>query len=93
MSTQICEKEVVVKTKDGLHMRPAQVIVQTASRFNSEIKIRKGDQTANAKSYLDLLTLFAEYDTRLTVEAQGNDAEQAVDALAVAFDGFFGVEQ
>jgi phosphocarrier protein HPr len=69
--------------ESGLHARPAVVFVQTAKRFAATITVRNGERRANAKSMAQVLTLGASKGTELVLEAEGEDAEQALQALQV----------
>src|SRR3954469_14395305 len=78
---QMVEKETTVGAQEGLHARPAAQFVKTAKRFTSEIVIVKGDKEANAKSSLKIMTLAARKGDGIVIRAEGDDAEEAVDAL------------
>jgi phosphotransferase system HPr (HPr) family protein len=78
------ERSVTVTHDVGLHARPAALFVKTASGFQSEIRVRHSDKTANAKSILEILTLDAGANAELIISAQGADAETALDALEAA---------
>ncbi len=65
----------------GLHMRAAAMVVRTAKEFKSKITISSDAAVADARSVLELLTLSAPKGTKLTVSAEGVDAEAAVAAL------------
>jgi len=77
----VAERETTVGPKEGLHARPAAMFVKTAKRFDSDIKVIKGDREANAKSSLNVMTLGAKHGDAIVIRAEGDDAEQAVDAL------------
>ncbi len=79
-----------IKNKVGLHARPAALFVQTASRFKSEIRVRKDKVNANAKSILNILTLGTTQGSTITVQAEGEDAESALKALQELVAGNFG---
>ena len=66
----------------GLHARPAQLLVATANRFRAEVRVRHGEVEANGKSILDVMTLIAPQGALLRFEAEGEDAEEALRALA-----------
>lgn len=76
------QKEVVIKSKQGLHARPAALFVQVANRFDSAITIKKDKQEINGKSIMGILILAAEKGTKVTIIAQGPDAEEALEKLA-----------
>lgn len=73
----------------GLHARPASIFVQTAKRFTSNITVRNGDRRANAKSMVQVLTLAAKQGSEITIQAEGEDSEQALEALKALIDANF----
>ncbi|UCG14914.1 MAG: HPr family phosphocarrier protein [Deltaproteobacteria bacterium] len=85
-------KEFTIRNKLGLHARTAAKIVQATTQFQSRIRIIKNDREADAKSILDILTLSCPQGTRIEVRAEGEDAAEAISALAVLFDNNFGEE-
>ena len=76
------KREVTILNHQGMHARPAMQIVETSSRFNSKIRVRKGDKRVDAKSIMEVMTLEATQGTLLVFEADGDDASEALDALA-----------
>jgi phosphocarrier protein len=76
-------RSVVVTDKDplGLHLRPAQLLSQLASRFQSEIEVVRETLRVDAKSILHVMTLAAAPGVELVIEARGDDAEEAVEKL------------
>jgi phosphocarrier protein len=83
--------EVELLNKYGLHQRPAMKVIETASKFASEIYLIKGEQRCNAKSIIDVIMLAAEKGTRLRVEADGADADAAVKSLIELFKNKFNI--
>ena len=75
------ERTVVLKSKSGLHARPASLFVQQAKGFASQITLLKDEKRANGKSILSLLTLGAEQGDQVILTASGEDAELAVSKL------------
>lgn len=75
------ERKVTVKNKTGLHARPAALFVQKASQFQSEIKILKDGREASAKSIMGVMSLGVSQGTEILIKADGDDAQQAVEAL------------
>jgi phosphocarrier protein HPr len=77
-------RTVVITDKDplGLHMRPAQLLVQLALKYQSKIDVIRDTLRVDAKSIFDVLTLAAEPGVTIEFEAQGDDAEQAIESLA-----------
>lgn len=84
------ETTLTVHHKVGLHARPASLFVQTAKKFQSDIRVRHGEREANAKSILTVLTLGANQGAELTVRAEGSDAEEALAALTALVEDNFG---
>ncbi|HQK75499.1 MAG TPA: HPr family phosphocarrier protein [Candidatus Hydrogenedentes bacterium] len=74
----------------GLHARPAAKLVQTVLQFESDVQINVNGQRVNAKSIMGLLTLAAAQGTRMTVTAQGPDADQAMLAVRELIASGFG---
>lgn len=74
----------------GVHARPAALIVQTASKFESVITLTKDRRAVNGKSMLGVMTLAAEMGSVVTIRAEGPDEDAAVDAIAEAFNTRFG---
>ncbi len=84
------EARVQLRNRVGLHARPASLFVQTARRFSSKIVVRKDDKEADAKSILGVLSLGAECGHWITIVAEGDDAEEAVQTLASLVESRFG---
>lgn len=88
-------REIVVSNSLGLHARPAMALVDMANQFASDIKLHKAGEPpveADGKSVMQVITLEATAGTALTVEAEGDDAEEAVIKIAELFDSKFGEE-
>lgn len=77
------QKTVQVRLKTGLHARPAALFVQEANKYSSEIFVEKEDKKVNAKSIMGIMSLAISTGTNITISAEGADAEQAVESLAV----------
>jgi phosphocarrier protein len=71
----------IVLNDKGLHTRPSTELVKCAARFKSTINLVLQDHEVNAKSLLGILTLAANRGSRIRIEAEGADAEQAVESL------------
>ena len=82
--------DIVVSNKLGLHARAAAKLTQLAGRFRSAIHISRGAQRVNAKSIMGVMMLAAGMGTTVQVDAEGEDAEAALDAIQALFDGKFG---
>lgn len=77
--------EAVVATLPAdvdLHARPAADFVRTAMRFRADVRVAAGEREADAKSLLSVLALGAKAGTELRLSASGDDAADALQALA-----------
>jgi phosphocarrier protein HPr len=84
------EREIQITNSLGIHARPASKIVQTATRFKSEIRLVKQDWSeADAKSILNVMMLGADFGSTLVIRASGSDEQEAVEALASLFENKF----
>ena len=77
----LVKKKVVVKNKQGLHARPAALFVQVANKFDSRITVKGDKEAVNGKSIMGILMLGAEKGSTIIIEAEGEDALQAVAEL------------
>ncbi len=75
-----CSAEIPVEGDDSLHLRPMQLLVEYANKFQSNTQAERGDKTADAKSILDVMMLAAEKGP-LRLHAAGADADEAIRAL------------
>jgi phosphocarrier protein HPr len=92
MPNSVAERTVEVTNAFGLHIRPAGMAAKTAISFRSKISIIRGNDVTNARSIVALTTLGAGLGTRLTIRAEGPDADAAVKAIAALFENNFGEE-
>jgi phosphocarrier protein len=86
------EREVTVRNRAGLHTRPASMLVRTASKFDSEIYLRRDNYEINGKSVIGVMTLAAEQGATLELIVEGEDEDAAADAIAELFEDGFGEE-
>ncbi len=82
-------RTVTVVNAQGLHARPAHLVVKTANRFPCRIEVVRGELEVDAKSIMSLMMLAAEKGTELLIRAQGPRAREAVEALAALFASGF----
>lgn len=83
------EKEIQIVNKLGLHARAAAKLVSTANRFGSRSQLVFGDQTADAKSIMSVMILAASQGSIITLTCEGEDEEQAMQALEELINGYF----
>ena len=75
------KKEIIVQNKEGLHARPATFFIQKANEFKASIWVEKDERKVNAKSLLGVLSLGITRGTAITLIADGEDEEDAVNGL------------
>ncbi|MFC6295458.1 phosphocarrier protein HPr [Lactiplantibacillus daoliensis] len=76
------KKDFHVIADTGIHARPATLLVQSASKFNSEITLQYQDKSVNLKSIMGVMSLGVGKDADVTISAEGADEADAVAALA-----------
>lgn len=86
------ERPVRVVNDLGLHLRAAGVLAKLASDFECQVTVKRGTQSANAKSIMGLLALAAAVGTELVLITDGVDEEAASDALCGLFEAGFSEE-
>ena len=84
------ERTVQILNKNGLHARPAAEIVKLAAKYRSEITISRDGTEVNGKSIMGVMMLAAECGASIVLRANGDDAEQALDAIAALIANKFG---
>ena len=83
------ERPVEIVNPLGFHARPAAEFVRLAATFECDLWLEKGGVEVNAKSIMGVLMLAAEMGSRLVIRGRGDDAENALAALAdLVADGF-----
>ena len=89
MSNAPSNRMVTVRNPQGLHLRPADMLVRLATQFESTLRISKDGQWVDCNSILSLLTLGATQGTQLEVSGEGSDAETALAAICALFEAGF----
>lgn len=85
----LATRQVTLTVSHGLHLTPISQLVSKANCFSSSITLSFDGKSADAKSVYDLMLLAAPFGARLTLEARGSDAQNAVDSLSKLFEGGF----
>lgn len=80
---------VTVSNALGLHARAAARFVHRASQFTSRIRVTRGHQTVDGKSILGLLLLAAARGVTIELSAEGDDCQDALDALGLLVERGF----
>ncbi len=86
----MAERTVTIVNKNGVHARPAAEIVKTAGKFASNVTIVRDDLEVNGKSIMGVMMLAAECGSQIILRATGDDADAAVEALALLVAAKFG---
>jgi|TARA_B100000780_G_scaffold275831_1_gene243253 phosphocarrier protein len=87
------EKSITIINKLGLHARAAAKFVTIASDFNSNIQVARNARTVNGKSIMGLMMLAAAKGTDIIVEINGDDEQQALQAIEELINNFFGEDE
>ncbi|MDH2385749.1 MULTISPECIES: HPr family phosphocarrier protein [unclassified Bradyrhizobium] len=75
-------RELLIVNKRGLHARASAKFVQLVERFNAEVWVTRGGETVGGTSIMGLMMLAAGPGTTVVVSAKGDEAQQALDAIA-----------
>jgi phosphocarrier protein len=73
--------DVEIVNKKGLHARAASKLVQLATKYKSKIQLSRDGQLSDAKSILGVLVLAAHQGSFITITAEGEDEQEAVNSL------------
>ncbi|WP_303290637.1 HPr family phosphocarrier protein [Marinobacter sp. SS5-14b] len=85
----IC-RPITIINKLGLHARATAKLVATASAYESKVRIRGKGREVDAKNIMQVMMLAASQGTSVELLAEGPDEQQAIDALVVLIDDYFG---
>ncbi len=86
----MCEAEVEIINKLGLHARAALKFVELSSKHSSQVTVAREGREVNGKSILGLMTLAAQKGTILSIETSGDDEKELLDALRTLVSNKFG---
>ena len=81
MADEKLTKELTLKNKYGMHVRPAGLFAKIASRYNADVEVEKDGNVVSGKSIMALMTLEAVCGTTLRVSAWGPQAREVLDEL------------
>jgi phosphocarrier protein HPr len=77
----VAEKQFKVIAETGIHARPATLLVQTASKFDSEISLEYKGKKVNLKSIMGVMSLGVGQGADITIAAEGSDQEEALRSI------------
>ena len=81
---------VTISNKLGLHARASAKLTQLAGSFPCEVWISRGERRVNAKSIMGVMMLAAGIGTVVQLDTEGDQAQQAMDALVALINDKFG---
>lgn len=84
---------IVISNKLGLHARAAAKLTQLAARYKSDVFIARDAQRVNAKSIMGVMMLAAGMGVTVVLDAEGEDAEQALQDIQALFEAKFGEQE
>lgn len=76
------KREFHIIAETGIHARPATLLVQAASKFNSDINLEYNGKSVNLKSIMGVMSLGVGQNADVTITADGDDEKDALDAIA-----------
>ena len=84
------QKDVQIINKLGLHARASAKLTQLASSFKSEVMMSRNNRRVNAKSIMGVMMLAAAKGTTISIETNGTDEAEAMQALVKLINDYFG---
>ncbi len=87
------QREVEIVNKLGLHARASAKLTQTASKFAADVWVSRNGRRVNAKSIMGVMMLAAGRGSRVAIETDGADADQALAALVTLIEDKFGEDE
>ncbi|WP_082233429.1 phosphocarrier protein HPr [Halobacillus massiliensis] len=76
------EKTFTITSADGVHARPATVLVQNAGKYESDINLHYKEKAVNLKSIMGIMSLGIPAGAEVKITAEGNDEQEALDHLS-----------
>ena len=86
------QRDIEIVNKLGLHARPSAKLTQMASDFKSDVFMARNGRRINAKSIMGVMMLAAAKGSTVTLETEGEDEKEAMEALAELISSGFGEE-
>ncbi|MBI2353492.1 MAG: HPr family phosphocarrier protein [Deltaproteobacteria bacterium] len=86
------QKEFIIVNKLGLHARASALLVKTASRFTSEIKLAREGVEVNGKSIMGIMMLAASKGSTVRLTVNGADEDEAMQTIGELITNGFGEE-
>ncbi|TMH57964.1 MAG: HPr family phosphocarrier protein [Betaproteobacteria bacterium] len=86
-------QEVDIVNKLGLHARASAKLTQLAAKYQCDVSLARNGRKVNAKSIMGVMMLAAGKGSRITLETEGADEDEAMDALIALIGDCFGEGQ
>ena len=87
------KREVEIVNKLGLHARASAKLTQLAARYQSEVQMSRNGRKVNAKSIMGVMMLAAGKGSKVEIETEGPDEEEAMEAIVALIGDCFGEGQ
>jgi len=87
------QREVEIINKLGLHARASAKLTQLAGKYQSEVSLGRNGRKINAKSIMGVMMLAAGKGAKVTLETDGPDEVEAMDAIVALINDYFGEGQ
>ncbi|SHI94354.1 phosphocarrier protein FPr [Tessaracoccus bendigoensis DSM 12906] len=84
LATTATSEALIIPNPTGLHARPTAALVNLAKQYRSDVRLRRGDDTANAKSIVSIMGLAVARGEKVVITAHGVDSDEAVAAVTKA---------
>ncbi len=91
--THTARRSVTIRNKLGLHARAATKLAKLTQQFDAQVKVIQDGREVDASSIMCLLLLASGQGKEIDVVATGNDAEEAVTAIAALIEARFDEDQ
>ena len=75
------KRDFTITAETGVHARPATILVQTASKFTSDITLTYNGKSVNLKSIMGVMSLGVGQNAEVTISAEGDDEKDAIAAI------------
>lgn len=80
------KREFNITAETGIHARPATVLVQTASKYSSDINLEYDGKSVNLKSIMGVMSLGVGQGSTVTITADGEDEKEAMEGIAATIE-------
>ncbi|MGO2354520.1 MAG: HPr family phosphocarrier protein [Marinomonas foliarum] len=87
------EESIVIINKLGLHARAAGKLIETTTRFSCDITIEKDGRNVDGKSIMAMMMLAAGKGTEINIKANGEDEQDAINAIVELINNRFGEDE